>query len=65
MPTIYLKLVPEGIQIRAYLDAEDVSMGEYLNLIVSPEESFGGFSYNELHMIALTRGKMDADELRV
>jgi hypothetical protein len=65
LPALIIKFQLDRIEITADLDAEPYSYADLFHDQVRPGESFGGFSYDELLEIALTRGQMDADELRV
>lgn len=65
MTTIYLKALPSAIDILADIDGIGYLKAMPFHDLVRPGESFGGYTYAELLEIAKTRGKMDADELRV
>lgn len=65
VPTLRLSPVLNGIEITAHLDTGKHALTETYTGLVCPRESFGGFSYDELLEIAISRGQLDADELRV
>ena len=65
MPTLNLRILSEDIEITTDLDASMHDAFREFRELVRPGESFGGLSYDELRDIALSRGRMDADELRV
>lgn len=65
MTALIIKFQLDRIEITSDLDTEIRGYTGLFHDQVRPGESFGGFSYDELLEIALTRGQMDADELRV
>lgn len=65
MTALIIKFQLDRIEITADLDTGDRSYTGIFHDQVKPGESFGGFTYDELMEIALTKGQMDADELRV
>jgi hypothetical protein len=65
MPVLIIKFQLDRIEITADVDTENHSHTGIFHDQVKPGESFGGFTYDELVEIALTKGQMDADELRV
>lgn len=65
MTILHLRHTAEGIRITADLGETGLVIIPQFFELVRPDESFGGYSYGELREIALLRGRMDADELRV
>lgn len=65
MTTLYLTATPAGIEIAGEIEESGRILRVPFTELVRPGESFGGYSYEELLVIATTRGQMDADELRV
>ena len=62
---IELSRVKEFIHLQAQVPTQSPEQFDKLDILLVPGESFGGYSYDELLVIATTRGEMDADELRV
>jgi hypothetical protein len=64
MAILYLRAIPEGIEITTILEPTGETVPRIFCEVIRPGEPFGGFSYVELQEIARTRGQMDADELK-
>ena len=65
MAILYLRKIPEGIEITTILEPTGEAVPRIFCEVVCAGESFGGFSFDELQEIARKRGQMDADELKV
>lgn len=64
MTTIYLKQSDKKIEIATRLPFfESAAIGDVYDS-VSPGESFGGLTYEELRNFAITCGQVDSDELK-